>query len=165
MGQIHSPLSGRVVPPLRSLSPMRPMRHVIFQAYDQAGSGPGIGAIGTRLRSTNLRDLGFPESIDDGVLIVSELVTNAVRNAPQTPCSVTVRVAVGRAVIEVYDYSAELPQMREPDVVSEHGRGLHVVGELCEGWDCVQSGGGKAVIAILPRKAHQNRPKRLSKRR
>jgi anti-sigma regulatory factor (Ser/Thr protein kinase) len=106
---------------------------------------------------TNLRDLGFAESIDDGMLIVSELVTNAVREAPHTPCSVTVRVADGRPVIEVHDYSAEFPRMCEPDFVSEHGRGLHVVGELCEGWDCVPSGDGKAVIAILPRKAVQDR--------
>jgi hypothetical protein len=40
--------------------------------------------------------------------------------------------------------------MRQPNFVAERGRGLHIVDALCESWDCVRSGGGKAVIVILP---------------
>ena len=99
---------------------------------------------------TNLRELGFPASVDNGVLIASELVTNAVREAPDTPCLVAVRVGAGHPVIEVHDGSPELPEMRSPDFVAERGRGLHIVDALSDDWDCVQSGGGKAVIVILP---------------
>jgi anti-sigma regulatory factor (Ser/Thr protein kinase) len=99
----------------------------------------------------NLRELGFPGSVDNGVLIASELVTNAVREAPDTPCLVAVRVGAGHPVIEVHDGSPEPPTMQSPDFVAERGRGLHIVDALCEDWDCVQSGGGKAVIVILPR--------------
>jgi anti-sigma regulatory factor (Ser/Thr protein kinase) len=99
----------------------------------------------------HLRDLGFSESVDDGVLVVSELVTNAIAAAPEMPCSVVVRVGAGHPVIEVHDSSPELPEKREPDFVSIHGRGLHVVEQLCAGWDCVRSDNGKAVIAVLPR--------------
>jgi anti-sigma regulatory factor (Ser/Thr protein kinase) len=98
-----------------------------------------------------LRDLGFPESVDDGVLVVSELVTNAVREAPQTPCVVVVRIGAGHPVIEVHDGSPAYPKVRDPDFVAERGRGLHVVEASCASWDCVQSNGGKAVIAILRR--------------
>ncbi len=42
------------------------------------------------------------------------------------------------------------PTMRQPNFVAERGRGLHIVDALCESWDCVRSGGGKAVIVILP---------------
>jgi anti-sigma regulatory factor (Ser/Thr protein kinase) len=100
---------------------------------------------------TNLRELGFPGSVDNGVLIASELVTNAVREAPDTPCLVAVRVGAGYPVIEVHDGSPEPPKMQSPDFVAERGRGLHIVDALCEDWDCVQSGGGKVVIVVLPR--------------
>jgi anti-sigma regulatory factor (Ser/Thr protein kinase) len=99
----------------------------------------------------SLRDLGFPGRVDDGVLIVSELVTNSLREAPQAPCVVVVRIGAGRPVIEVHDGSFESPKRRDPDFLGEHGRGLHVVEALCEGWDCVPSNGGKAVIAVLRR--------------
>jgi anti-sigma regulatory factor (Ser/Thr protein kinase) len=100
---------------------------------------------------TNLCELGFPGSVDNGVLIASELVTNAVREAPDTPCLVAVRVGAGHPVIEVHDCSPEPPKRQPPDFVAERGRGLHIVDALCEDWDCVRSGGGKAVIVVLPR--------------
>jgi anti-sigma regulatory factor (Ser/Thr protein kinase) len=99
----------------------------------------------------NLCDLGFPESADDGALIVSELVTNVLRYAPQMPCLVVVRADAGHPVIEVHDSSPELPEKRQPDLVSVHGRGLHVVDALCKDWDCVRSSSGKAVIVKLHR--------------
>jgi anti-sigma regulatory factor (Ser/Thr protein kinase) len=99
---------------------------------------------------SNLRDLGFPESVEDGVLIVSELVTNVVLWARQQPCLVVVRVGTGHPVIEVHDAAPELPEKRDPDFVAEHGRGLHLVDALCAQWDCVQSDSGKAVIVNLP---------------
>jgi anti-sigma regulatory factor (Ser/Thr protein kinase) len=96
-----------------------------------------------------LSELGFPGCVDDGLLVVSELVTNAIRAAPQTPCLVVVRVDAGHPIIEVHDGSAEPPKRREPDFDALHGRGLHVVDTLCVRWDCVRSGSGKAVIARL----------------
>jgi anti-sigma regulatory factor (Ser/Thr protein kinase) len=99
----------------------------------------------------SLRELGFPGRVDDGVLIVSELVTNALRAAPQTPCVVVVRLGAGRPVIEVHDGSSESPKRQDPDFLGERGRGLHVIDALCEGWDCVPSNDGKAVIAVLRR--------------
>ena len=99
----------------------------------------------------NLCELGFPGSADNGVLIASELVTNAVREAPDTPCLIAVRVGAGYPVIEVHDGSPEPAETRPPDVLSERGRGLHIVDALCEKWDCIPSGGGKAVIVVLPR--------------
>jgi anti-sigma regulatory factor (Ser/Thr protein kinase) len=99
---------------------------------------------------SNLCELGFPESVEDGELIVSELVTNSVLWAPQQPCLVIVRVGGGHPVIEVHDGSSELPKRCEPDFVAEHGRGLHLVDALCAQWECVRSGNGKAVIVRLP---------------
>jgi anti-sigma regulatory factor (Ser/Thr protein kinase) len=99
-----------------------------------------------------LCDLGFPECVDDGVVIVSELMTNVILWAARLPCSVVVRVGGGGGypVIEVHDGSSELPERREIDFVSVHGRGLHIVDALSAGWECVPSGAGKAVIVKLP---------------
>jgi anti-sigma regulatory factor (Ser/Thr protein kinase) len=106
---------------------------------------------------TQLRDLGFLESVDDGILVVSELASNAIASAPETPYSVTVRVGAGHPVIEVHDCSPDLPKKGEPDFMSERGRGLHVVDELCAGWDCVPSSCGKAVVVALPRTTKRDR--------
>lgn len=99
---------------------------------------------------SSLCDFGFRKSVDDGLLIASELVTNSLRAAPDMPCLMVVRISAGHPVIEVHDYSAELPAKREPDFVAEGGRGLHIVAALCDAWECVPSGDGKAVIAVLP---------------
>jgi anti-sigma regulatory factor (Ser/Thr protein kinase) len=101
--------------------------------------------------AANLRAFGFSDSVDNGVLIVSELATNALAAAADTPFLVVVRVDAERQpVIEVHDCSPEAPELLAPDFVSEGGRGLHVVEALCETWTCVPSGSGKAVIATLP---------------
>jgi anti-sigma regulatory factor (Ser/Thr protein kinase) len=100
----------------------------------------------------NLCDLGFPESAKDGVLIVSELVTNVILWAPQQPCLVVIRVDGGHPIIEVHDGSSVLPERCAPDFVAEHGRGLHLVDALCVQWECVKSSSGKAVVVELPSK-------------
>ena len=97
-----------------------------------------------------LGDLGFPESAEDGVLIVSELATNVILWAPQQPFLVVIRVDGDHPIIEVHDGSSVLPERREPDFVAEHGRGLHLVDALCARWECGKSGSGKAVIVKLP---------------
>ena len=89
----------------------------------------------------SLGDLGFPESAEDGGLIVSELATNVILWAPQQPFLVVIRVDGDHPVIEVHDGSS---------VLAEHGRGLHLVDALCAQWECVKSGSGKAVIVKLP---------------
>jgi anti-sigma regulatory factor (Ser/Thr protein kinase) len=99
-----------------------------------------------------LTELGFPGCVEDGILIASELITNAQKAAPETPCLLAVRVDAGyRPVIEVHDTSPEPPEVKDPDCLSEDGRGLHIVEALCVAWDCVASGGGKAIIATLRR--------------
>jgi hypothetical protein len=99
----------------------------------------------------SLHDLGFPGSAYDGMLIASELVTNTLEAASETPCLVVVKVAAGYPVIEVHDSSPERPEVREPDFVSQRGRGLHVISALCKTWECVPSGCGKAIVVTLPR--------------
>jgi histidine kinase-like protein len=99
---------------------------------------------------TNLRGFGFPESVDIGVLIMSELATNALRYAADAPFLVVVGVdSEHNPVIEVHDSSLNEPELLPADCVSEGERGLHVVDALCEVWTCVPSGSGKAIAVTL----------------
>jgi anti-sigma regulatory factor (Ser/Thr protein kinase) len=97
----------------------------------------------------HLTELGFPKLVDDAMLIAVEIVTNAVREAPAGPVSLSLRLTAAGPVIEVRDCSPVLPEFKEPDFVSETGRGLHIVGELAAelGWHRI--GRGKVVWAVL----------------
>lgn len=90
---------------------------------------------------------GLPHLIDDAVLIVSELCTNAVKHGGGAPILLGLRT-VGRCLGgEVIDQGATfVPQPRVSDD-AEYGRGLHIVGELVDEWgiDPLKDGAGKAV--------------------
>jgi anti-sigma regulatory factor (Ser/Thr protein kinase) len=107
-------------------------------------------------RST-LHDWGLSELSDDATLVVSELVTNAVRYAlyqvdRMIDCPITlmlVRLAP-HVLLAVSDPSDEVPTPKEPDFVSENGRGLYIVETYSQawGWDALDAG-GKAVWALF----------------
>ncbi|MCW2880207.1 MAG: putative anti-sigma regulatory factor, serine/threonine protein kinase [Sphaerisporangium sp.] len=104
-----------------------------------------------------LREWGFPELGDDAALVVSELVTNAVRYACYStrhfedhPITLMLLRLSPHVLLAVSDPSDEVPTPKEPDFVSEHGRGLHIVEtySTCWGWDALDEG-GKAVWALF----------------
>jgi anti-sigma regulatory factor (Ser/Thr protein kinase) len=99
---------------------------------------------------------GMTAVCDDAQLVVSELVTNALRHA--APGSDGDAPAIGlrlmaRApylVCMVTDPSREMPLRRDPGPLDTTGRGLHVI-ESCSrrwGWRLVDE--GKVVWALLP---------------
>jgi anti-sigma regulatory factor (Ser/Thr protein kinase) len=108
--------------------------------------------------TTTLRSWDLPELIDDAVVIVSELVTNAVRHglpayaaaSGDRPIRLTL-VRQGRFVVFVVsDPSDQDPQVRAADDVCENGRGLHVIEALSRVWGWTPlPGTGKAVWAAL----------------
>ncbi|QFR98146.1 ATP-binding protein [Streptomyces tsukubensis] len=110
-----------------------------------------------------LREEGVPVSdeVTQGLLlIVSELVTNAVRHAALLSPVLAVEVAVGPAWIRlsVEDSHPYRPTALEADHGRTGGRGLLLVREIAreEGGACDvehTSGGGKVIWAALPLKA------------
>jgi len=76
-------------------------------------------------------------------LLVSELVTNAIRYAVG---EVTLRLVLeGSLVCEVLDNSAALPQLRHAGRDEECGRGLEVVSQLATRWGARRTPKGKIV--------------------
>jgi len=101
----------------------------------------------------------WPETIDTAELLVSELVTNAVRYAsPETPhhagkiaqISLTLRHIGDRLIIEVSDPDPRPPMLAEPELEAEGGRGLMLVRALSKEWNYyLPPSGGKVVYCVL----------------
>jgi anti-sigma regulatory factor (Ser/Thr protein kinase) len=82
------------------------------------------------------------DSVQTAALLVSELVTNALRHAGP-PLSLTVGCARSWLVVEVNDGSLELPAQQSPDELAEGGRGLPLISALATAWGSVVSSSGK----------------------
>jgi anti-sigma regulatory factor (Ser/Thr protein kinase) len=83
-------------------------------------------------------------------LLVSELVTNAVRHARGTDV-VTLDLHAGRTwlLIEIQDTDRHWPQPRIPDGFDESGFGFILVEALASNWGVRETEAGKAVWAEL----------------
>ncbi|MEA2685795.1 MAG: hypothetical protein QOE93_990 [Actinomycetota bacterium] len=84
----------------------------------------------------------FDVDLESIVLLVSELVTNAVRHGCGE-VGLTVRHLGGHARIEVSDGSRLVPLMGPPNI--DGGRGLHIVAELAARWGVDRHIQGKTV--------------------
>ncbi|WP_275557982.1 SpoIIE family protein phosphatase [Streptomyces sp. 5-6(2022)] len=81
-------------------------------------------------------------------LVVSELVTNAVRHGG-TP--IELRLIRDRSLIcEVFDGSSTAPHLRRARVFDEGGRGLMLVAQLTQRWGTRQTPGGKLIWCEQP---------------
>jgi serine phosphatase RsbU (regulator of sigma subunit)/anti-sigma regulatory factor (Ser/Thr protein kinase) len=105
----------------------------------------------SRARSLIRRPLkrwGLADLIPTAELLVSELVTNAVRYAQG---KIGLRLVLeGGLICEVLDESAALPRLRHPDDSDERGRGLQVVSQLAQRWGARRAASGKVVWCELP---------------
>jgi anti-sigma regulatory factor (Ser/Thr protein kinase) len=83
-----------------------------------------------------MRDLMTPERADDATLLVSELVTNAVKYGPENE---SIRLIVAqdsdRTRVTVHDLGlGPLPAMRSEDDPAPGGHGLRLVDTLADRW-------------------------------
>ena len=86
---------------------------------------------------------GLDELMPTTELLVSELVTNAIRYATG---EVTIRLVLdGSLVCEVLDNSSALPRLRHAGRDEECGRGLEVVSQLAQRWGARRTRDGKIV--------------------
>ena len=85
----------------------------------------------------------------DAVLVLSELVTNALRHGLG---EIVTQGSVNQHELRVAvtDAGTELPQLLAPDPDRIGGLGLHVVASVAETWGVAPFPGGKTVWATLP---------------
>ncbi|MFG2988139.1 SpoIIE family protein phosphatase [Streptomyces sp. NPDC048257] len=105
-------------------------------------------ALVSEVRAASVRQLdrwGLEESAFATELLLSELVTNAVRygTAP-----IRVRLIHDRNLIcEVHDASSSAPRMRQSATTDEGGRGLFLVAQLAQAWGTRYTTDGKVIWA------------------
>jgi anti-sigma regulatory factor (Ser/Thr protein kinase) len=94
---------------------------------------------------------GISEDITETAeLIVSELVTNAVKFGGASHISLTLRSFSEVLLIEVYDSSSNPPILSSTDGGAENGRGLMLVNALSKEWSySFPPAGGKVVYCFL----------------
>ncbi|HVB45181.1 MAG TPA: ATP-binding protein [Streptosporangiaceae bacterium] len=105
----------------------------------------------------------WPDLIEIAELLVSELVTNAVKISGPTPqelaesglasverIALTLRLMPSRLVIEVFDNDINPPVLTDADADAESGRGLMLVQALSKEWGFFfPPAGGKTVFCVL----------------
>jgi anti-sigma regulatory factor (Ser/Thr protein kinase) len=99
--------------------------------------------------STTLDEWGLDHLAERVVLLVSELVSNAVLHAA-SPVRVRVRLAGERLRVEVVDDSPVPPRLRHFGLDAATGRGLQLVDRVAEEWGVDPREGGKQVWFALP---------------
>ncbi|WP_371477393.1 SpoIIE family protein phosphatase [Kitasatospora sp. NBC_00315] len=99
--------------------------------------------VGEQLERWGLEDLVFPTE-----LVVSELVTNAIRYAGG-PVEVRL-IRAGVLVCEVSDPSSTQPRMRRALATEEGGRGLFLVAQVSSRWGSRYTRSGKTIWSEQP---------------
>ncbi len=125
------------------------------------GTAQSVGAARDFSLAT-LRRWTVAERTDDIAIVLSELLTNALRHGADAPAR-PVRVALVQpaqfVLVVVADPGREVPVLREPDYLAESGRGLHVINALSDTWGCTTpTDAGKAVWALFSVRFTEPRP-------
>ncbi|MFC8643519.1 SpoIIE family protein phosphatase [[Kitasatospora] papulosa] len=111
-------------------------------------SDPAVVADARRRVAAQLAVWGLDDAVFTTELVVSELVTNAIRYGGDP---IRLRLIRDTALIcEVFDGSSTAPHLRRARMLDEGGRGLLLVASLTERWGTRYTGTGKAIWAEQP---------------
>lgn len=144
------------VPP-QGLTQRRPMAPPQRAAGRALAAEPGSARIARDFTRGTLRSWGMLGLADDAVLVVSELVTNALRYGAASDGGrpgIWLRLLAQppHLMCLITDASRDIPLRRQPGADEATGRGLQVIESCCSRWGWHLPGhGGKVVWALLPR--------------
>ncbi|MFB7185362.1 ATP-binding protein [Streptomyces sp. NPDC056230] len=167
--------SGRASTPWRGAKEVSGVALVVAQEVPTSSSmavphGPaGVGQARHRMRE-QLRSHGVPDSVvDDAVLILSELLSNACRHGRPLGRHTNVgdgdiRAAwrvdrTGGLTVEVTDGGGPTrPIPATPSVTARGGRGLNIISALAEEWGVRDSSSGEVTVWVLVNEGHGRVP-------
>ncbi|MEU6710356.1 ATP-binding protein [Nonomuraea sp. NPDC046802] len=121
----------------------------VFPFHQRTALEPACVATARKFVDQTLGSWGVLEFAFDAQLVVSELVTNAMRHGGG---AVQLRLLSYQAELAcvVTDHSRSVPLASTADVYAEFGRGLRLIDALCTAWGWVSPGEArKQVWAIL----------------
>jgi len=95
-----------------------------------------------------LQHAGWDDHVDTATLLVSELVTNALRHS-EPPCVLSIRFADAGVEISVEDGNPSMPVQRPRDELAEDGRGFVLIDALAADWGARPIEHGKATWFTL----------------
>ncbi|MFI5972691.1 ATP-binding protein [Streptomyces sp. NPDC051452] len=133
----------------RVLEPLRPLDAPRGRATAWDASWPlkrelTSAAQARGLVTGQLDDWHLTDIADTAALLVSELVTNALRHT-RGPLRLNLQVRDGRLRCEVEDTDSDGPVRRTVDTDAEGGRGMELVDLLAEAWGGTRTPTGKTV--------------------
>lgn len=113
---------------------------------------PESVATARRFVELKLKEWKLDRLLDDALLVISELVTNAITHAASS-CRIRLSVNSTTLRIDVVDGGTGTPEPQPPSDTQEHGRGLHMVDAVTSAWGLEDvPGQGKLVWAELARR-------------
>lgn len=121
-------------------------------AFDPESAGHARSLTSERLAQWRLDDLAFSAE-----LIVSELVTNAIRHA-RAPVSLRLIRTENRLICAVSDGSSTSPHLRRAKLAEEGGRGLFLVAQFAARWGTRLLPDGKIIWAEMAAPAESMAP-------
>jgi anti-sigma regulatory factor (Ser/Thr protein kinase) len=108
-------------------------------------SDPAVVAEARKATTQQLSVWGLDELAFTTELVVSELVTNAIRYAAGP---IRLRLITEKALIcEVFDCGATAPHLRHPKTTDEGGRGLFLISQFTQRWGTRYTPEGKIIWA------------------
>lgn len=113
-------------------------------------AAPEAAGLARRLVRDVLTRIGAGHVMDDAMLVMSELATNAVRYGAE-PIRAHATVEGGNLILAVQDGRAsDLPYPKVLTATEPNGRGMHLVAAMASRWGWDRSAHSKVVWAEIP---------------
>ncbi|WP_181448555.1 ATP-binding protein [Nonomuraea aridisoli] len=125
-------------------------RDAVFPFDQRTALEPACVATARHFVDRNLGAWGAAGLAFEAQLVVSELVTNAIRHGGGARELRLLLWHGDELACVVSDHSRTIPVTTAPDVYAEYGRGLRLVDALCSAWGWLTPGGPcKLVWAVI----------------